>query len=516
MLLNEIKGQVDAWMDAKSSALKQKQNEIELETKKQIEAIEATYQQQTERQRRDLEIERENMNRENDVRVTGITDLHKAIVQEKNEVLSIKKDIGDTLREQKKYLDEEKRLLNERTNALDKQREAFDRSMTDIKDDLVRSMKKKADTSRVNELQEEIDNVKSKAGRGNMIPLVLSVLAIVLVIAVAIIGMLLTRGQLADAQEKIEQMQSAIDVLSTTPKATPTLAPTPVPTPEPTEEPSEEPTPEATPEPNAYYVITSEKALNQTFKLELEKVSISIVPIVNDTQNDEEDDSTFVQDEDADNSEDDSEKQESGEDNIIDANSESVDRVGTEPVGDDIDPEKNVPGELNEQEADETFRSWQTMLVLTTNDRIIKLSVNDEENATQKGLEWAKELMATASEATPKWYPDHPLDSFAKEHENADFYQGQEDLEIDLSWFDPFSMMVFENKNDGDVIGYIVFSKTSIPEIDEMKSNDDESNETFTWFDRVKLPIDDVVGYVFAKNYDEAKQTADIFMNPEV
>lgn len=514
MLLNEIKGQVDAWMDAKSSALKQKQNEIELETKKQIEAIEETYQQQTERQRRDLEIERENMNRENDVRVTEITDLHKAIVQEKNEVLSIKKDIGDTLREQKKYRDEEKRLLNERTNALDKQREAFDRSMTDIKDDLVRSMKKKADTSRVNELQEEIDNVKSKAGRGNMIPLVLSVLAIVLVIAVAIIGMLLMRGQLADAQEKIEQMQSAIDVLSTTPKATPTPAPTLVPTPEPTEEPSEEPTPEATPELNAYYVITSEEALNQTF--ELEKVRISIVPIVNDTQNDEEDDSTFVQDEDADNSEDDSEKQESGEDNIIDANSESVDRVGTEPVGDDIDPEKNVPGELNEQEADETFRSWQTMLVLTTNDRIIELSVNDEENATQEGLEWAKELMATASEATSKWYPDHPLDSFAKEHENADFYHGEEDLEIDLSWFDPFSMLVFENKNDGKIVGYIVFSKTVIHKIDEQKPNDDETNETFIWFDSVELTIDDVFGYVFAKDYEEAKQTADIFMNPEV
>ena len=456
MLLNEIKGQVDAWMDAKSSALKQKQNEIELETKKQIEAIEATYQQQTERQRRDLEIERENMNRENDVRVTGITDLHKAIVQEKNEVLSIKKDIGDTLREQKKYLDEEKRLLNERTNALDKQREAFDRSMTDIKDDLVHSMKKKADTSRVNELQEEIDNVKSKAGRGNMIPLVLSVLAIVLVIAVAIIGMLLTRGQLADAQEltrgqladaqeKIEQMQSAIDVLSTTPKATPT--------PEPTEEPSEEPTPEATPEPFAYYVITSKDALNKKFKLE--KVRISIVPIVNDTQ-------------------------------------------------------KNMPGELNEQEADET---WKTMLVLTTNDRKIELSVNvnDKEKATQEGLKWAKELTATAS--TPEWYPDHPLDSFAKEH-NADFYHGQKDLKIDLPWFDPFSMLVFENKNDGDVIGYIVFSKTPIPEIEDMKSNDDESNETFRCFDSVKL--DDVFGYVFAKNNDEAKQTADIFKNPEV
>lgn len=514
MLLNEIKGQVDAWMDAKSSALKQKQNEIEQETKKKIEAIEATYQQQIERQRRDLEIERENMNRENDVRVTEITDLHKAIVQEKNEVLSIKKDIGDTLREQKKYHDEEKRLLNERTNALDKQREAFDRSMTDIKDDLVRSMKKKADTSRVNELQEEIDTVKSKAGRGNMIPLVLSVLAIVLVIAVAVIGMLLTRSQLADAQEKMEQMQSAIDVLSTTPKATPTPAPTPVPTPEPTEEPSEEPTPEATPELNAYYVITSEEALNQTF--ELEKVRISIAPIVNDTQNDKEDNSAIVQDEDAEKSEDDSEKQESGEDNSIDADSESVDRVGTEPVGDDIDPEKAVPGELDEQEADETYRTWQTMLVLTTNDRIIELSVNDEENATQEGLEWAKELMATASEATSKWYPDHPLDSFAKEHENADFYQGQEDLEIDLSWFDPFSMMVFENKNDGDVIGYIVFSKTSIPEINEMKPNDDESNETFKWFDSVELTIDDVFGYVFAKNYDEAKQTADIFMNPEV
>lgn len=482
MLLNEIKGQVDAWMDAKSSALKQKQNEIELETKKQIEAIEATYQQQAERQRRDLEIERENMNRENDVRVTGITDLHKAIVQEKNEVLSIKKDIGDTLREQKKYRDEEKRLLNERTNALDKQREAFDRSMTDIKDDLVHSMKKKADTSRVNELQEEIDNVKSKAGRGNMIPLVLSVLAIVLVIAVAIIGMLLTCGRLADAEEKIKQMESTIGVLSTTPKATPTPEPTPTPTPEPTEEPSEEPTPEATPEPNAYYMITNKEALNQKF--ELGKVCISIDSIVNDPQNDEEDDS---------------EKQESGEDNITDANSESVDRAGTEPVGDDIDPEKK----------------WKTMLVLTTNDRKIELSVNNEENATQEGLKWAEKLMATAS--TPQWYPDHPLNSFAEEHKNADLNQGQEGLAIDLSWFDPFSMMVFENKNnDGDVIGYIVFSKTPISEINEMKSNDDKSNETFKWFDRVELPIDDVIGYVFAKNNDEAKQTAKIFMNPEV
>ncbi len=234
MLLSEIKEQVERWMESKSGELKKQQEALKQETDTQIQNMDRAYRQQAAAEREMLRAERERMKRENDTRVQRMEEM-----QETAE--SAKKEMADVLRQQKIVTDQERKALNEREAAIGRQKQEFERTMAETRDEIQRTLKKKADAGRINELEEEVEGIKRGQTAGRLVPMILSIAAITLLILAAVAGFLIMKGKLADNQEKMNSMQAKIDELSITPE------PTPVPTPEPTPIPTEVPTP--TPDP---------------------------------------------------------------------------------------------------------------------------------------------------------------------------------------------------------------------------------------------------------------------------
>lgn len=227
MLLNEIKEQVERWMQSKSDELKKQQEALKQETNTQIQNMEKVYRQHAAAEQETLRTERERMNRENDARVQHVEELQQSMV-------STKKEIAEVLRQQKSVTDQERKTLKEREEAIDNQKREFNREMTQTKDEIQRVLKNKADASRINELEEDVDDIRRGQSASRLVPTILSIAAITLLILAAVVGFLIMRGKLAANQERMDAMQSQIDELSITPEPTP--VPTPMPSPEPSEE----------------------------------------------------------------------------------------------------------------------------------------------------------------------------------------------------------------------------------------------------------------------------------------
>ena len=160
MLLSEIKEQVERWMESKSGELKKQQEALKQETDTQIQNMDRAYRQQAAAEREMLRAERERMKRENDTRVQRMEEM-----QETAE--SAKKEMADVLRQQKIVTDQERKALNEREAAIGRQKQEFERTMAETRDEIQRTLKKKADAGRINELEEEVEGIKrgQTAGR---------------------------------------------------------------------------------------------------------------------------------------------------------------------------------------------------------------------------------------------------------------------------------------------------------------------------------------------------------------
>lgn len=208
MLLKEIEKQVENWMEYKAGDLKKQQEALVNESNKQIQTMKEELQHQSAADREKAET------------------IHQQMRDTLSKAQNAAKEVSDTLQEQKRIRDAEMRSLNEQEAFLKRQKAEADIVLTQTKDELLRSLKKKADAGQVEELQDSLANMK----QGKAIPMVLSIAAILLVAAAGIIGFLVMKGKLSDMRSEMKDLQSSLIELTKTPVPTEEPTPSPAPT----------------------------------------------------------------------------------------------------------------------------------------------------------------------------------------------------------------------------------------------------------------------------------------------
>lgn len=195
MILQEIEKQVQRWMDSKSDELKRQQKALDDEYREKLRDLQEAYRKKQE------ELDRHN-------------------AQYVAEASNIQQQIQASMKKSEEIVRGQKELQADCQRSLEEQERAFRKQDKDVRNNL-------------SDFRDEVDQLRSTQKAGQILPIILSSIALVLALALAILGQIGVFPFGAGDQKQADELSTPTAIATEGPTEAPQEEPTPAPTPDP-------------------------------------------------------------------------------------------------------------------------------------------------------------------------------------------------------------------------------------------------------------------------------------------